>query len=133
MGGHGTWEGKKRLGLGIGMRNGGYSTRRFESGFHNVSLRWLAPYHYRYMAHAVHALHAGPHSSFMYIGFFSHSPCAAHATHCELLFTHAFRRALPTPNAPTCIHLVADHLTPFTTGHAPCRLVLSSSPSAVRL
>mmetsp|Transcript_3782 Transcript_3782/g.16038 ORF Transcript_3782/g.16038 Transcript_3782/m.16038 type:complete len:234 (+) Transcript_3782:194-895(+) len=71
----------------------------------------------------------------MYAGFLSHSPALAHAPHFSSSSSHTpggNGDLCPTANAPTCIHFVADHLTPFETGHPACVDFTSSFPPTSR-
>ena len=68
----------------------------------------------------------------MYAGFFSHSPARAHAAHLSSSSSHTpdLKGDLcPTAKAPTCIHFVADHFTPLSTGHPACVDFTSSFPA----
>ena len=66
-----------------------------------------------------------------------HSPRADHSPHLSspsMQSPHlAFCAAELRPKEPTCIHLVADHFSPFVVAQLPCKLLGSVSPSGFRL
>ena len=84
-----------------------------------------------------HVLQDFLHDDSMYLGFFGHSPRAAHCSQRVSASTQApqpaFCVSADWPKGPTCIHLVADHFSPFVVGQLPCKLEASVSPSGFSL
>jgi hypothetical protein len=69
----------------------------------------------------------------MYSGFFMHSPRAAHFAQLSFSSVQLPRVWCTLSNEATRIHFVADHFSPFMTGHPAWRLIESVVPSGLRL